>query len=155
MSDTYEERNLRAALERVTRERNEALAVLNDARQEQAWEALQVRRFGERLRGLEADGHSIDLACCYSRDYVSPGLHDSRCRYAALLRDMLGAEETQRQVDAAHVAAIEHTIRIETTVPGYTTRITGIDWDAQLSPEDSHVGRSFAEPTPSREDVDE
>lgn len=103
--------DLMAALAAVTKERDEALAILADANMEGAWEAREVRRFGERL--LDCEGRSgfggsyADFDCCSERDDNAPGLHSRACVFATLLRDMLGAEETRRQVDAAHIAAGE------------------------------------------------
>lgn len=104
MSDTCEERNLKAALERVTKERDEALAILNDARMEQAWELRELKIFGARLLSLVYDeGY---LGCCSSIYNDEGGVHSPSCEPAAILRDMLGPEEVQRQVDASHEQAI-------------------------------------------------
>lgn len=91
-SDQLARHALRHQLGEPTRDELELRQVLGDA----ALESAMVQSFGERLRA-RLSGRGIQCKCG-----LTNGLHTAECEIAALLRDMLGPEETQRQVDAAH-----------------------------------------------------
>lgn len=94
MSDSKTKRitKLTEQLTKARLERDEALAVLGD----RLLDSATVRHFGERLRRA---------GCCCWRS-AGFDCHDRKCASAALLREVLGPEETQRQVDEAHATSL-------------------------------------------------
>lgn len=103
------ERLFLAVAAELQRQLAEARAILKDLLEERglSWLAQLAGRREELKHTLRRDGYRTDgeagcSDCNTNEDY----LHDCVCDRADLLRVVGGPEETQRQVDAAHKAAV-------------------------------------------------
>lgn len=74
------------------KEKNEALAVLRDVDQESA----RIQQIGERLRKLPCR-----CATPHTNSFRPNEFHDPMCPLGALLREVLGPEECERQANCA------------------------------------------------------
>ena len=101
--DPYDE------LRRVMRERDDARAILSDLLTErgESWLAQLVgrREAIETFCRYHEFGSTNDEACSECGEFRA---HDTQCELAAVLRAVGGELERQRQVDAAHAAAVAH-----------------------------------------------
>ena len=119
-----------ARIDTLRIERDQLRAMLSDAletetSQPSSWLSQLAGRRGDLLTHLRAGECVGDFEACFScerGDYQNHSTHQCECGLAELLRIVGGPEETQRQVDAAHEAALvmnarSHYLRtaIETT----------------------------------------
>lgn len=92
----------------VERDLAEARALLGDLLEErgESWLAQLLPDRWELMKWFHA-GEAGRLQCeCELDDWMEHGVHFVACGLARVMRIVGGPEETQRQVDAAHEAAV-------------------------------------------------
>ena len=102
--------NVRLELEKTKAELAEARAVLADVLEDrgESWLAQLAGRRAELLEWLKC-GEERTLDCGCDDAFYPPAwtkVHFRECKLGAFIRLVGGPEETQRQVDAAHEAAL-------------------------------------------------
>lgn len=126
---------LKAEVKRLTAERDAARAVVGDMRLEQGLPDELVQWLNLQC---STRGHCFSMAAGVSVD-AAPHCHGRACEGALWARRIGGLEETERQVNAAHEAALADIAMLRHVPQWY---ITGIDHERRVITYGSDDGRT-------------